>query len=114
MEQLEAAKNARARDSRGGSYTCTGASRTAVHGPAYRQRESHARMGVPRRTSPAGTIQRRAFAGWNASTHHTSSAAPPRPIATRLAVPCRLRGPPHQQRGTAEADCHEARGRGCQ
>uniref|UniRef100_A0A0E0PD17 Uncharacterized protein n=1 Tax=Oryza rufipogon TaxID=4529 RepID=A0A0E0PD17_ORYRU len=84
MDQLEAAKmrETLARS----SYTRTGASRTAAHGPADRQRESHARMGVPRRTSPAGTIQRRAFAGWNASAHHTSSAAPPRPTATRLAA----------------------------
>jgi hypothetical protein len=43
-------------------------------------------MGVPRRTRPAGTIQSLACDEWNASAHHTSSAAPPSPTATRHAA----------------------------
>ena len=45
--------------------------------------ESQARMGMPRRTSPAGTIQSCSCAGWNASAHHISSAAPPSPTVMR-------------------------------
>jgi len=43
--------------------------------------ESHATSGVPRRTSPAGTIHSIAFARRNATAHHASSAPPPSPAA---------------------------------
>ena len=56
--------------------------------PEATRTESHAMSGVPRRTSPAGTIHSIAFARRNATAHHASSSAPPPSpaAASRLAV----------------------------